>query len=84
MVKRSFKVGDKVRLKDHINFRCKGKVLTIIKEVGDDFNKYIYVTYNGIWGSYYPLLPNEIEHTVKVGEQLMFSFMKGTEHEKVR
>jgi hypothetical protein len=77
MVKHSFKVGDKVRLKDHINFRCKGMVLTIIKEAGDDFSKYIHVTYNGVRGSYFPLESNEIEYAIRIGEQLVFNFMKG-------
>lgn len=75
MDRKGFKIGDKVKLKDCVNFRCKGKVLTIVKEAGDDFSKYLHVTYEGIKGSYFPLKSDEIEHAVRIGEQLLFSFM---------
>lgn len=75
MNKHSFKIGDSVKLKDHISFTCKGKVLTITKEAGDDYSRYIHVVYEGVRGLYFPLLPDEIEPAVKVGEQLLFSFM---------
>jgi hypothetical protein len=75
MEKHNFKIGDKVKLKDWVRFSCKGKVLIVVKEAEDDFSRYIHVTYEGVWGSYFPLLPDEIEPAIKVGEQLMFSFM---------
>ena len=73
MNEHNFKIGDKVRLKDHVNFKCKGKVLTIVDL--DCGYKYIPVKWEGMRWAYFPLLPSEIEHLVKVGEQLLFSFM---------
>lgn len=70
-----FRVGDKVRLKDHVNFRCGGKVLIVVKKAGDDFSKYIHVTWEGLTHGYFPLFPDEIEYVPRKGEQLLFSFM---------
>ena len=73
MVKHNFKVGDKVRLKDPKVFPHLGtKILTVI----DFSNKFANVRHKGmIKGAYFPLYPCEIEHIIKVGEQLLFAFM---------
>ena len=71
-----FKVGDKVKLKSHVNFRCKGKILTIIKEAGVNGNRYIHVTYEGLRWGYFPLHPHEIEKVTTKGQQLLFNFME--------
>jgi len=76
MVRYNFKIGDNVKLKNPRQFRCGAKVLTIVKEA-EDSNKYLHVTYEGINYTYFPLLPHEIEHVSRKGEQLTFSFMEG-------
>ena len=73
---KGFKIGDKVRLKGShycgISGNDTGKVVSI--------TCYIEVMWGGRLGSRlgtYPHRPEEIEHVVKVGEQLLFNFMKG-------
>ena len=75
MDKGNFKIGDKVRLKNPKTFPHLGtKVLTITE--ADCGDKFIPVNYDGMRVSgYFPLYPFEIEHLVKVGEQLLFAFM---------
>ena len=74
MIKHSFKIGDIVKLRN--GFYCgiyskdTGKVAAI--------KYYVEVMWSGELRkrlNYYPHKPEEIEHAVKVGEQLMFSFM---------
>ena len=73
MEKHDFKIGDKVKLKPaYINlFRKQGTKIGEIVEFND---KYIRVRYDGRRHGF-PYKPYEIEHIVKVGEQLMFAFM---------
>lgn len=71
-----FKVGDKVKLKNPKQFSCGAKVLTIIKEVKVEDNKFIHVIYKGLKGKYFPVMPHEIEKVVTEGQQLLFSFME--------
>ncbi len=74
MVKHSFKIGDKVKVKyPYIKYFKQGtKIGEIVK-----FNRdYIRVKYDGR-STPFPCKPNEIELVVKVGEQLTFAFMKG-------
>lgn len=71
----NFKKGDKVKLKNPRQFKCGGKILTIIKEAGKNNDKFIHVTYEGSTGGYFPLYPDEIEYILRKGEQLLFSFM---------
>lgn len=77
MDRKGFKIGDKVRLTDPPDWGkvTKGKGLIV------GFDSYIRVDWQGTlgrgMGSYYPHKVNEIELAVKVGEQLMFEFMKG-------
>ena len=74
MEKHNFKIGDKVKLKDPRPFPHLGtRVLTIVDL--DCGYKYLPVWYEGMSWSYFPVLPSEIKHVVKVGEQLLFSFM---------
>ena len=74
MKKHNFKVGDKVKLKDPRDWSMGDKVGIIVRFTAP----YIQVDWEGIdeWKKNYPHLPKEIEHIVKVGEQLMFSFME--------
>ena len=76
MANHNFKIGDRVRLKGShycgISSNDTGKVVSI--------TCYIGVMWGGKLGSLlgtYPHKPEEIEHAVKVGEQLLFQFMKG-------
>ena len=76
MVKHSFKVGNTVKLKPRYVklFPSVGaQTLTIVEgECGD---RYIPVWHKGMKWTYFPLKPCEIEHAIKVGEQLLFNFM---------
>ena len=78
MIKHNFKIGDKVKLKGSfcgISGNDTGKVVKV--KVGG----YIRVLWGGDLGrklgkgDLYPHTPHEIEHIVKVGEQLLFNFM---------
>lgn len=73
MDKKGFKIGDRVKLKEGYFFGCRGKTLTVTAFE----NGYVYVIWDGINAEYFPLYPDEIESAVKVGEQLLFSFMRG-------
>ena len=77
MDKKSFKKGDKVKLKNPRQFKCGTKVLTVIKEAGKDNNKFIHVIYEGITWEYFPLYSDEVKYAISKGQQLIFSFMKG-------
>lgn len=74
MNKHNFKIGDKVKLKPPWRFSCGGKVLTVVDI--DCGYKYIPVRWEGMKGVCFPLLPDEIEPVIKVGEQLTFEFMQ--------
>ncbi len=76
MVKHSFKIGDKVKLKGSycgVSSKATGKVVGV--------RGYIEVLWGGDLlerlgrGRKYPHTAYEIEHAAKVGEQLQFSFM---------
>jgi hypothetical protein len=75
MAKESFKIGDRVRLTDPRNWDMGNPIGLIIT-----FDRcYVRVLWEGTkWNKDkgYPHLPHEIEHVVKVGEQLTFNFMK--------
>lgn len=77
MIKHSFKIGDKVKLKNS-DFWDMGNPIGVVIV----FDRcYIRVSWKGTkWeegkSGTYPHLPKEIKHTVKVGEQLLFNFMK--------
>ena len=74
MVKHSFKIGDKVKLKDPKQFVFGRKILTIVE--GNCGDKYIPVIFEGMEVSgYFPLYPHEIEKVNVIGQQLLFSFM---------
>ena len=66
-----FKVGDKVKLKDPKSFSLGTETLTIIRFE----ENFIKVIWGGLKEREFPLYPEEIEHVVKIGEQLMFDFM---------
>lgn len=76
MDKKGFKIGDTVKLKAPyycgINSSATGRVVGIR-------GFYVEVSWDGELrrrlGKWYPHKPSEIEHAVKVGEQLLFSFM---------
>lgn len=73
---KGFKIGDKVKLKPPYvkQFPSVGvHTLTIVE--GYCGESYIPVWHKGLPWRYFPLKPCEIEHAVKVGEQLLFSFM---------
>ena len=77
MTKHNFKIGDKVRLKNSKQFRFGAVTLTITKIINN--YQFIYVIYEGISKrgySYFPLKPCEVEPVVRIGEQLLFSFMQ--------
>lgn len=68
MNKKGFKVGDKVRLKDPRGWAIGGVGVVV------GFDGYIRVTWSirsGASGVSFPHLADEIEHAVRVGEQLM-------------
>ena len=67
----NFKVGDKVKLKNPKSFSLGTEVLTIVRLE----EKFIKITWGGVKAREFPLYPDEIKHIVKVGEQLLFSFM---------
>ena len=71
MVKHNFKIGDKVTLKNPGHFSLGTETLTIIRFE----QKFIKVIWGGVIKREFPLYPYEIEHAIKVGEQLLFSFM---------
>ena len=78
MDKHDFKVGDKVKLTPFYakQFPSVGaQTLTIIK--ADCGDKYIPVWHKDMQWSYFPVKSCEIEHVVKAGQQLLFSFMEG-------
>ena len=78
MVKHDFKAGDKVKLKPCYAKRFPSvgaQTLTIVE--ADCGDKYIPVWHKEMNWKYFPAKPCEIEHVVKVGEQLLFSFMEG-------
>lgn len=75
MTKHNFKIGDRVKVKEPQYWSMNTRIGTVVGE--DEY--YINVTYEGggtLWKNY-PHLPREIEHVIKKGEQLMFSFMGG-------
>ena len=70
----SFKVGDKVKLRDSQQFAFGRKVLTIV--AGDCGDEYIPVIFEGMKvQGYFPIKPCEIEKVNIKGQQLLFSFM---------
>ena len=72
MDREGFKIGDKVKIKNPNDWNMNIRIGTIV-----GFDTYIRVTYEGgnvVWNRY-PHLAREIEHVVKVGEQLLFNFM---------
>ena len=71
MDKKGFKVGDRVKLKNPRDFSHLGSMILTIMEFD---SKFVLVN----WGcaETFPLYPNEIAHAVRVGEQLMFAFMR--------
>lgn len=70
-----FKIGDKVKLKPQ--WRKTFPQTTEVGEVAGLDKNYILVTYDGCaYKEGFPYMPNEIEHAVKVGEQLQFKFME--------
>lgn len=71
MVKAKFKVGDKVKLNGTRSFYCLGNNPLTIDHFEEEF---IMVEYGR--RDAFPLLASEIEYAVKVGQQLLFSFMK--------
>ena len=71
MDRKGFKIGDKVTLKNPRSFSLGTEVLTIICFQG----KFIKVTWGELKEREFPLYPCEIKHVVKIGEQLLFSFM---------
>ena len=73
MIKHSFKIGDKVTLKNPKSFSLGTEILTIVRFNG----RYIKVTWGKSKEREFPLLPNEIKYVVVKGQQLLFSFMKG-------
>lgn len=72
MDKKSFKIGDKVRLKNPESFLLSTEILTIIRFE----EKFIKVIWGGRKEREFPLYPDEIEYVSRKGEQLMFSFME--------
>ena len=73
MDRKGFKIGDKVKLKNPKQWSVGGAGLIV------GFDGYIRVSWEK--GSInvksnFPHLVKEIEHVVKVGEQLMFAFMR--------
>ena len=76
MVKHSFKIGDKVKLKDPTQFAFGRKILTIV--AGDCGDVYMPVIFEGMKvQGYFPVKPCEIEKVNIKGQQLLFSFMEG-------
>lgn len=74
MDKEGFKIGDKVKLKGGSYGRYRGN------DIGEVVNIDVYIEV--LWGGnlkrklgIYPHRASEIEHVVKVGGQLLFSFM---------
>lgn len=74
IAKHNFKIGDKVKLKYPQDWSMGDSIGTIIKFIPP----YIRVDWKGsdYYRKNYPHLVREIEHTIKVGEQLLFSFMQ--------
>lgn len=75
MDKHSFKIGDRVKLKGGSYCGISGNDIGIVK---DSKGYYIEVLWTGYLKErlgYYPHKVSEIEPAVKVGEQLLFSFM---------
>lgn len=73
MAKHNFKIGNKVKLKTPGDWNMGDRVGIIVRFTAP----YIRVDWAGkeAWVKGYPHLPKEIKDIVKVGEQLMFSFM---------
>ena len=75
MIKHNFKIGDKVKL-TLVHIHMFPQTTEIGKVVGFD-DDYILVSYNGCpYKEGFPYVEGEIESVVKVGEQLLFSFME--------
>ena len=72
MIKHNFKIGDKVTLKNPGSFSLGIETLTIIRFE----QNFIKVIWGGVKEREFPLYPCEIKHIVKVGQQLLFSFME--------
>lgn len=72
MDKRGFKVGDRVKLKEPKKWSVGG--IGIIT----GFDIYIRVKWEngGHRKDNFPHLPRELEHAIKVGQQLEFNFMR--------
>jgi hypothetical protein len=74
MVKESFKIGDKVKLRPAYVKRFT-KQGTKVGEIIEFNSSYIRVKFAGRpWG--FPYKKYEIEHVVRVEEQLEFAFMR--------
>ena len=71
MIKHNFKIGDKVELKNPGTFSLGIDVLTIVRIE----KQFIKVIWGGVKKREFPLYPCEIKHVVKIGQQLLFSFM---------
>ena len=72
MIKHSFKIGDKVKLKNPKNLSLGTQTLTIVRFHG----KFIKVTWGELKEREFPLYPREIECVLRKGEQLQFAFMQ--------
>lgn len=69
-----FKVGDKVRILSYPNPKREGQI-AVINRVYSPGNSFQYsIIIGDTWAS--SVYETEIEHAVKVGEQLLFPFMK--------
>ena len=76
--KQGFKVGDKVKLKGNfcgISGDDIGQVVSVSHYIRIAWTGYLRARLDDI----YPHLAREIEHTVRVGEQLEFAFMQMSE-----
>ena len=76
MDKKSFKIGDKVKLKPgYIRRFRQGTKTGEVVLIGATYIRVVYGGQRHCCG--FPYMPHELEHAVKVGEQLLFSFMEG-------
>jgi len=77
MDKRSFKIGDKVKLTNPSQWKWEGMGLGTTGKIVA-FDTFIRVDWGKTaLGSCYPHIAREIEHAAAIGEQLLFSFMEG-------
>lgn len=74
MIKHNFKKGDKVKLKDPKGWSISNHIGKIV-----GFDMYVWVCWDKPGNLYkrFPHLVRELEHAIKIGQQLEFGFMKG-------